>query len=283
MTENSIRTVKIQKIINECKGVKTLIFDVKINKNENHTPPRPGQFVMVWVPGIDEVPMSLSGCDNNGTWSITVKSVGECTNAMINLKIGDYIGVRGPLGNYFRVPNEKSKEILLIGGGIGMAPLKFFSTELTKRNIKHIIIEGAKIEDNLMFKEYFRETTANFSEVHYCTDDGSYGIKAVTPDLFKELINKYDKKDLSNLIVYSCGPEKMLYKLYQICKEHNIEFYASLERIMRCGCGLCGLCAIDPLGLLVCKDGPIFNSDVLNEMADFGKFKRDIAGKKISL
>ena len=59
--------------------------------------------------------------------------------------------------------------------------------------------------------------------------------------------------------------------------------YASLERIMRCGCGLCGLCVLDPLGLLVCKDGPVFNSHMLAEMEDFGKFKRDFSGKKISL
>ena len=67
----------------------------------------------------------------------------------------------------------------------------------------------------------------------------------------------------------------MLYKLFQICEKHNIEFYASLERIMRCGCGLCGLCAIDPTGLLVCKDGPIFSCEMLRKMDDFGKFARD--------
>ncbi|MFX1428249.1 MAG: dihydroorotate dehydrogenase electron transfer subunit, partial [Promethearchaeota archaeon] len=62
-----------------------------------------------------------------------------------------------------------------------------------------------------------------------------------------------------------------------------IKFYASLERIMRCGCGLCGLCALDPLGLLVCKDGPIFNSEQLEKIEDFGKYKRDFTGKRISI
>jgi len=97
------------------------------------------------------------------------------------------------------------------------------------------------------------------------------------------LIKDYSKEDFTKLIVYSCGPELMLYKLFQICEKHDIEFYASLERIMRCGCGLCGLCAIDPTGLLVCKDGPIFSRDLLRKMEDFGKFTRDITGKKIPL
>lgn len=283
MTENIIKTVIVQKIIDECKDVKTLVFNMKIGKTENYIIPKPGQFVMVWVPGIDEIPMSLSGCDNDGNWSITVKKVGECTNAMYTLNIGDYIGVRGPLGNHFKLINQSSKEIFLIGGGIGMAPLKFLSTHLTKGNIKHTIIEGAKIEDNLMFKDYFQESTENSSEVHYCTDDGSYGIKGVASEVFKEIVNRLDKKKLSNLIVYSCGPEIMLYKLFQICQENKIAFYASLERIMRCGCGLCGLCAIDPIGLLVCRDGPIFSLELLSKMEDFGTYKRNFAGKKIPL
>ena len=281
MTENTIKTLKVHKIIDECEGVKTLVFNMRINNIEKYVNPKPGQFVMVWVPGIDEIPMSISHCDDNGNWAITVKKVGECTNSMYNLQIGDYIGVRGPLGNYFEIPADKSKEIFLIGGGIGMAPLKFFSTELTKRNIKHTIIEGAKFDVDLMFIEHFKESTANYSKVHYCTENGSYGIKGVVSDVFKRMFKEISVNELSNLIVYSCGPEIMLFKLFQICQEYNIEFYASLERIMRCGCGLCGLCALDPLGLLVCKDGPIFDSDTLKKIQDFGKYQRDFTGKKI--
>jgi len=83
--------------------------------------------------------------------------------------------------------------------------------------------------------------------------------------------------------VYACGPEIMIYKVFQICENYNIELKASLERIMRCGCGLCGLCSIDPLGLLVCKDGPVFSSKDLRRMEDFGKYRRDFTGKKIPI
>ncbi len=283
MTENTIKTVKVKNIIDECKDVKTIVFNMEINKAQSHIIPKPGQFVMIWVPGIDEVPMSLSGCENNGNWSITVKNVGECTNAMCNLNIGDFIGVRGPLGNHFDLSNQTSKTIFLIGGGIGMAPLKFLSNELTNMKIKHTIIDGVKYEDNLMFKDYFQEAIKGNSEIYYCTDDGSYGIKGVASDVFKEMLNKFNKDELSKLVVYSCGPEIMLYKLFQICQEYKIEFYASLERIMRCGCGLCGLCALDPLGLLVCKDGPIFNLETLKKLQDFGRYQRDLTGKKTNI
>jgi len=108
--------------------------------------------------------------------------------------------------------------------------------------------------------------------------NSKYNFRA--PQRLENKINGYTKNDFSNLIVYACGPEKMNYKIFQICEKHNIELQASLERIMRCGCGLCGLCSIDPLGLLVCKDGPIFSSKDLRRMEDFGKYRRNFTGKK---
>ncbi|MFX1377399.1 MAG: dihydroorotate dehydrogenase electron transfer subunit [Promethearchaeota archaeon] len=283
MTENTINTVRVKKVIDECRDVKTLVIDMRSELMENYILPKPGQFVMVWVPGVDEVPMSLSNCDNNGNWEITVKNVGECTNALLNLNVGDYIGIRGPLGNHFKIPSNDSKEIFLIGGGIGIAPLRFLSKVISERRLKHIIIEGAKIDTDLMYINSFQASKKNSFKVHYCTDDGSYGIKGVASDIFKEKIEEKYKGDRSNIILYSCGPEQMLYKLFQTCQKNNIEFYASLERIMRCGCGLCGLCALDPLGLLVCKDGPIFDKNSLNQIEDFGKYKRDFTGKKVKI
>lgn len=283
MTENTIQTVKIKKIKKECEGIKTLQFNMKEVNTFNYIDPKPGQFAMIWVPGVDEVPMSISGCDYNGNWTITVKNVGECTNALHKLRKGDFIGVRGPLGNSFKFPEEKSKVCILIGGGFGIAPLKYLASELNKMKIKIIIIQGAKIGEELMFINDFNTLDNEYSEIFYCTDDGSYGLKAFASKTFENLIKKYLKSDFPNLKVYACGPEKMLYSIFQICERSNLDLQASLERNMRCGCGLCGLCAIDPLGLLVCKDGPIFNRHILKNMEDFGKFKRDFTGKKINI
>ena len=270
-----IETVKIKAIKEECEGVKTL----KFNRIKNCIP-KPGQFVMIWIPGVDEIPMSISSYKEIGEWAITVKNVGECTNSIHALKVGDYIGVRGPLGNSFQIPQEKNKNIFLIGGGIGMVPLRFFASELVKLGYKFTLILGVKEETELLFVNEFLEIQKEDLELYFCTDDGSFGEKAVVTDFFENLIKKSNLEDLRNSVVFTCGPEKMMYKILQICEEKKVEMYASLERIMRCGCGLCGLCVLDPLGLLVCIDGPIFSSKSLLEIKDFGKYKRDFAGKK---
>ena len=283
LTVNTIQTVKVKRIIDECEGIKTIYFNLKEISRKNYISPKPGQFTMIWVPGVDEIPMSISSCNSDGTWSITVKNVGECTNALYDLNVGDFIGVRGPLGNHFEYSDKDIKKIFLIAGGIGIAPIKFLASELYKLEYKITIIEGAKVSTKLLFLNDFQTFNDEVSEVFYCTDDGSYGLKELASDTFERLIRDYPKEELSSVIAYACGPEMMIYKTFQTCIKYKINFQASLERIMRCGCGLCGLCAIDPLGLLVCKDGPIFNSEVLRKMEDFGKYKRDFTGKKIKI
>jgi len=273
-----IRTVKINRIIGECTGVKTISF-----KLGNNIIPKPGQFVMIWVPGVDEIPMSISDHDESGNWSITVKDVGECTNALQNLIIGDFIGIRGPFGTHFKMPPKSSKHIFLIGGSIGMAPLKFLVNQLKDSGFKFKVIEGAKTKNELIYLDELFNTKNKNVEFFCSTDDGSYGQKGLATELFEEKISEIKRDDLKNTIVYTCGPEIMMYHLFQTCKMHGIELFASLERIMRCGCGLCGLCAIDPIGILVCKDGPIFNLSELNKMDDFGKYRRDFTGKKINI
>ena len=278
MTRNTIETVRITSIIEECEGIKTFVF----MRNESSNP-KPGQFVMVWVPGVEEIPMSISSYKKNGEWAITVKDVGECTNSILQLKVGDYIGVRGPLGNSFELSQKMNKNLFLIGGGIGMAPLRFLASELVNLGYKFKLIEGAKEQTEVLFVNEFHEYPHEDLEFHYCTDDGSFGEKGFATDIFEDLLNKLDKKAINNTIVFTCGPEIMMYKILQICVEKKIEMYASLERIMRCGCGLCGLCVLDPLGVLVCKDGPIFSSQKLVEVEDFGKYKRDFSGRKVSI
>ncbi len=270
-------------IIEECPDVITLTFNAKDVDSINYTVPKPGQFIMVWVPGVDEVPMSISGVDKNGNWSITVKKVGECTKAIYELRVGDYIGIRGPLGNWFILPENSLTKCFLVGGSIGMAPLKFLALQLLKKNQPISIIQGAKNKGELIFRSTFDKMNAKLTSSTYCTDDGSIGMAALAPELFKSLLLKENHANTENLLVYTCGPEKMIYQVFELCEKRKIALQASLERVMRCGCGLCGLCAIDPLGLLVCKDGPVFSSETLRQMEDFGKFKRDFTGKKIIL
>jgi dihydroorotate dehydrogenase electron transfer subunit len=284
LTENTIQTVKIKKIVKECKGVITIIINVNTTSIiQTERTPIPGQFIMVWVPGVDEIPMSLSGCDKEGNWKITVKNVGECTNALHKLNQGDYIGVRGPLGNGFNPPHSNIENIFIIGGGVGIAPLRWLTYELQSINKEIIIIEGAKRREELVFFEESNITNVFNSKILYCTDDGSFGQEEFASNLFENVIRDYSNQQLSNSIAYTCGPEIMMHKVFKICEKNDIELEASLERVMRCGCGLCGLCALDPTGLLVCKDGPVFNSEQLRKIEDFGHYCRDFTGKKVVL
>jgi len=280
---NAIRTVKVKKIIEECSEIKTITFNIGKKNTKNYIKPEPGQFVMVWIPGIDEVPMSISGCNDAGDWNITVKRVGECTDAIFKLKKNDFIGIRGPLGNFFKLPSKEIEKVYMVGGGTGIAPLRFLAAKINKMKIKSVIIEGAKVRNNLILTEKRNNLNNEVSELIFCTDDGSYGQKGFASETFEKAINQESIDFNSKIAVYTCGPEKMMYSIFKVCEEKEIELQASLERIMRCGCGLCGLCAVDPIGLLVCKDGPVFNSKILREMEDFGKYKRDLSGKKIPL
>ena len=277
MNENIIQTVKIESTSQECLGITTFTFK-KVGKI-----PKPGQFLMVWVPGIDEIPMSISNYNDNGEWSITVRNVGECTEALSKLKVNDYIGVRGPLGNHFILPKQKNVTSFLIGGGIGSAPLRFLALELQRNNYKSIIIEGARKELELIYLEEFKNFQEKLTDVLFCTDDGSFGIEGFASDVFISKFQEYMDRDKANVMIYTCGPEKMMYQIHKYCESHHIPMQASLERVMRCGCGLCGLCAVDPIGLLVCKDGPIFDSKILSQMKDFGTYRRDFTGKKVIL
>ncbi|TKJ21080.1 MAG: dihydroorotate dehydrogenase electron transfer subunit [Promethearchaeota archaeon Loki_b32] len=278
-----IKTVKINKIIKESNNIKTLSFNVRHLGHKYQIPPKPGQFIMLWTPGVDEKPMSISNYDNKGNWSVTIKNVGKCTEKIHKLEVGAFIGIRGPLGNYFNLPDNKNKIPIIIGGGIGMAPLKFLAFELKNKGYDFEILQGATCTKESIFIEEYQQLIPELINITYCTDDGSLGEKGNVAEIFRRYIAKTHQEKISNLIVFTCGPEKMMQKIFNICEEYNIKLQASLERVMRCGSGLCGLCALDPLGLLVCKDGPIFNSETLKEIQDFGKYKRDFAGKKISL
>jgi dihydroorotate dehydrogenase electron transfer subunit len=282
LTENIIRTVKIKDSFEECKDTKTFAFNMK-EKNNSYKAPKPGQFAMIWVPGVDEIPMSISNCDTKGNWNITVKDIGECTNAIFNLDQGDFIGVRGPFGNGFEILKENPKYNFIIGGGIGMAPLMYLAQELLNYKKSFILIQGAKTRDEIVYTTQLQKINRKSCDIFFCTEDGSFGSEGIVTESFEIILKTYTKRLLSNATVYTCGPEKMIYSIFEMCEEWNLELQASLERIMRCGCGLCGLCAIDPLGLLVCKDGPVFKSESLRKMGDFGKYKRDFSGRKINL
>jgi len=270
MAYNWTRTVKIEKIVEENPKVKTFYFRDRLCLEA-----KPGQFLMVWIPGVDEIPLSVSGVYSNGLASVTVARVGEATEAMHRLKSNNLIGVRGPFGNSFEISKGK---VLLVGGGTGMAPLAFLAEKLAENSCEITFIIGAKSTQELLFLERIEKTLSQLkSKIIVMTEDGSFGQKGVATEPLYDLLReeKYD-------MIYACGPELMIKKVFLAAEEANTLFQASLERIMRCGIGICGSCILGKYR--VCRDGPVFTSWQLREVIDeFASYKRDFDGRRIRL
>ncbi len=266
---NFQRTVRIRKIVRESPLVKTFYFDDPLCAGG-----KPGQFVMVWLPGFDEIPMSLSAASKDLA-SITVAKVGDATELLHKKRKDETIGVRGPFGNHFQPIRGKA---LLVGGGTGIAPLAFLSENLLKLGAKVTFVLGAKSKEELLFLARLKNLLSKEgTELAASTEDGSYGHKGVVTELAESILRR-DKFDM----IYTCGKEPMLFKVYLLAEKHKIPLQASLERLMRCAIGLCGSCTIGKYR--VCIDGPIFTSERLREVEDeFGRCKRDFDGRKIPL
>ncbi|MHA1368492.1 MAG: dihydroorotate dehydrogenase electron transfer subunit [Promethearchaeota archaeon] len=271
---NKPRAVKILEKIKENSRVCTIKFHYK------GLDPEPGQFVMVWIPGIDEIPMSISMIDRmNDIYGISVAAVGDATVALCKKGPGDLIGIRGPFGRGFRIERSNGHAVV-VGGGIGIACVNPIINILKNIGQEFMLINAAKTESELTYHEQYLSALDYNENYFVSTDDGSFGYKGRAHELFQHLLKQ---EILKPATVYGCGPELMLRELFDICEKYGYSMQFSLERMMRCGVGICGLCSMDDKGLLVCKDGPVFTGQELKTIPDFGRFKRGFSGKKIPL
>lgn len=265
---NRLRIVKIQEIKVESPTVKTFIFQDKLCGNA-----QPGQFVMVWILGVDEIPTSLSTITSKGLSSITIAEVGEATKALHQRKRGDVLGIRGPYGKGFNLTGGNT---MIVGGGTGLVPLMPLTEKLVKLSTKLTFLLGAKTKNELLFLDRINQTLSkDNAKIVATTEDGSYGLKGIITDQAEQKLAK-EKFDM----IYACGPEQMMHKMFLLAERYHTPLQASLERIMRCAIGLCGSCVIGKLR--VCKDGPVLTSEQLRTVKEeFGKFKRDFQGRRV--
>lgn len=226
---------------------------------------KPGQFIMLWIPGVDEKPYTIS-FHSKTRFGITIEAKGIFSQKAIELNRGDLIGIRGPFGNGFEI--KKDYDIAVVAGGCGMASLAVLVTKLDK-NIT--FIHGARSKEYILYPDRFD------TERLFCTDDGSFGHKGLVTDILEEQILSGRHFDM----VYACGPEIMMYNVFKICEKHNIPCQVSLERYMRCGFGVCGACVCGRQ--VVCKDGPVFGSKALRDMKDFNTKALLKSGKDVDL
>lgn len=264
------RIVRIEETISETPTVKTLVF-----KDDLSYTAKPGQFLMVWIPRIEEIPMSVMINSKDGYAAVTIRKSGFGSTALFDRKKGDLIGLRGPYGNKF-VLKKSYQNILIIGGGTGLVPLLRLASYASKKKIKASIVLGARTKREVFFEKIARKITEmSDSTLLVCTDDGSYGIKGTTVSVMSSLVreNIFD-------CVFTCGPELMMKGVVGLATENSIPVQASLERYMKCGIGICGSCCLD--SSLVCQDGTVFDGRQLSKILDFGISYRDKDGQKIN-
>ncbi|MBS3736293.1 MAG: dihydroorotate dehydrogenase electron transfer subunit [Candidatus Bipolaricaulota bacterium] len=256
MGKDKIRIRKIESVKDETPTIKTFkVFDPPSAKSD------PGQFLMVWVPGSGEIPLAVSAVHDDYI-DLAVKRRGSTTKYFHELEENDKLGIRGPYGNGFKKPTEPS---LLVGGGYGIAPLRFLHQKYAEQAQIHVVA-GASTEQELLF-------LAELDPVAVSTEDGSRGIEGTVLAPMREVLSEVEVKT-----VYTSGPEKMVRGVYDICINKEVKLEASLERIMKCGVGLCGSCLID--GFRVCQDGPVVGLDQLKEFEEFGVWERSFSGRK---
>jgi dihydroorotate dehydrogenase electron transfer subunit len=268
---NKIRIVVIDQVVQETSTIRTLIF-----KDNLCSKSKPGQFAMVWIIGAEELPMSPMSWAKKDYAAITIHKQGYGSTQLYNKNKGEMVGIRGPYGNHFKIKKE-SRKVLLIGEGIGLIPLLKLATMLNKCRVDTTLIIGARSKDEVLFEKQANQfLSETMHKLVVATEDGSYGIHGQASDVMAQILEneKFDN-------VYTCGPELMMKKVFDIASSYSLPVQARLGRYMKCGIGICGSCCIGEQ--LVCKDGTIFNEKKLRLMTEFGQINRDKSGRKALL
>lgn len=254
----------------------------------------PGQFAMLWIPGVDEVPMALGESPAPGTCSIVVDEIGNGTKALGKMTPGELIGVRGPYGNRFPAAEGRT---LLVGGGIGVPPLVLVAQEAKQAKRKATGALAHEGHGQAAASNASRRATVEFvigarsgdllaglasverwsDKVHVCTDDGSRGAKGYTTDVAAKLMQSQPFD-----VVMTCGPEVMMEKVVDLATKHKVPVYASIERYMKCGIGICDQCTLGP-GIRLCREGPILSGEQLKICPEFGQEMRAPDGSRVPM
>ena len=214
----------------------------------------PGQFVEVRVDGSPSTflrrPISINFVDrdNNELW-LLVAIVGEGTKQLAKLKFGDVLNCVLPLGNGF-TPANPGEKVLLVGGGVGVAPLLYMGAQMKTQGIEPTFLLGARTANDLLMLPTFNK----YGRAYVTTEDGSMGEKGFVTNHSILTKEHFDR-------ISTCGPTPMMKAVARYARQNNVDCEASLENLMACGLGAC-LCCVEKTtegNLCVCKDGPVFN------------------------
>jgi NAD(P)H-flavin reductase len=231
--------------------------------------PEPGQFTMLYAFGIGEVPISVSGETHGDALVHTVRAVGAVTQAICAAQPGAVLGVRGPFGNSWPVEAAAGSDVVVVAGGIGLAPLRPALYELLRRRGEYgevTLLYGSRTPADLLYSKELQRLRGRFDlEVDVTVDSaegGWCGKVGVVPKLVAGA-----RFESASTVALVCGPEIMMHYAARALLERGVapeRIYLSMERNMRCGVGHCGHCQLGPT--LICRDGPVYRYDELRSL-----------------
>lgn len=231
---------------------------------------KPGQFNMLYVFGIGEVPISISGDPADRSKLIhTTRAVGAVTKALDAMKAGDTLGVRGPYGTAWPVEAAYGQDLVFVAGGVGLAPLRpaiYHAMANRERFGRVVVLYGARTPEDILFKKELERWRGRFDMDVGVTVDRATGKWGGNVGVVTKLVARGGFDPL-HTTAFVCGPEVMMRYVGQELERKGVapdSIWLSMERNMKCGCGLCGHCQWGPH--FVCKDGPVFRYDRVIDM-----------------
>jgi len=261
----------VKRVINETHDTFTLHLEPKNGRNTIF-PFTAGQFNMLYMYGIGEIPISISGAPSQPEQLVhTTRAVGTVTKAMRGLKKGHSIGVRGPYGNGWPLDNLEGKDVVFIAGGIGLAPLRSAMYQVLANRESYgkvVLLYGTRTPIDILFRKELERWKSRFDLDVYVTVDRAIGTWRGYVGVITNLVSRapYDPRNTVSLV---CGPEIMMRFSVMELKKRGVKpdhIYLSMERNMKCGVGHCGHCQLGPT--FVCKDGPVYRYDEIDYLLD---------------
>lgn len=268
------QTFRVRKVMNDTYDTFTLELTPSHGGAEFQF--QPGQFNMLYLYGVGEVPISISGDPARSNVLVhTTRAVGTVTKVMSKLKVGDIIGVRGPYGTAWPVEEAVGNDVVIVAGGIGLAPLRPALYHILSNRTKYgkvVLLYGTRTPADILYRKDLEQLRSRFDLEVHVTVDRAMGNWRGNVGVVTNLIPKAPF-DPTSTIVMVCGPEIMMRFTVMGLQKRGValeNIYLSLERNMKCAVGFCGHCQFGPV--FVCKDGPVFRYDKVREFLN----KREI-------
>ncbi|HVX12232.1 MAG TPA: FAD/NAD(P)-binding protein [Pirellulales bacterium] len=257
--------VVIREMVAEGPGVTTFRLAFVDEERRDSFRFRPGQFGMLYLPGVGEVPIGISGhCQQERTWSFTVRAAGNTTRALSSLHVGDTLGLRGPFGSAWPLELCDGADLVIVAGGLGLPPLRPVIYDVIANRERYgrvTLIYGSRTVDALVYASEYDDWSRRGIDVQTTVDRADLDWKG-NVGVVPLLIERLHPFVHDRAILFTCGPEVMIRFAVRsaLARGMRIEqIWASMERNMQCAIGLCGHCQFGPE--FICKDGPVFRYD----------------------